>query len=339
MFICRALPWLTVIFILGAEGATADEPTAQPPRWEQLLGCLPEDTETIVVSQSAYEMPKWAEGKRSSPLEEQRQFGEIVRMLPYMPLFDDKSEFLGKDLQGLKVLCALEGSRRFSSPQGLGLMPYEGCHIFQFDATAEEPLKKAFAKWLEVAQKKIELAGQQVLVHSVTQEDDVWTWHICQPRSGILLCATNATFLEQTLKRMNGNEKKRALPPDLPEWKQVDIKARVWAIRHYRKETAEQDPSSPLRGKAAANVPDADAIGFVFSYDSGDTAKARYLSGAKNATEIATQGWRHPSEGLAPEFKQSAPGVVEISAPIGNERSGGMFFFVLLAYLGHAVYV
>ena len=41
----------------------------------------------------------------------------------------------------------------------------------------------------------------------------------------------------------------------------------MWGLRHYRKEFAETDPSSPLRAHAAANVPDADAVGVVFWYD------------------------------------------------------------------------
>ena len=145
-----------------------------------------------------------------------------------------------------------------------------------------------------------------------------------------LLCATDKGFLEEVLTRMKRENRDPALPDELPEWRHVDGEASVWAIRHYRKETAEQDPSSPLRDKAAANFPDQRAIGFVFWYDPkpGKVAKARYLSRAKNAVEVVAMGWHHPSEQLTPKIVEIQPGVVEISAAIDNDRVGQSFMFV-----------
>src|SRR5262249_34996444 len=130
-------------------------------------------------------------------------------------------------------------------------------------------------------------------------------------------------------------------PGELPEWKHVDVKARVWAVRHYDKVSAEKDPSSPLRAKAAANVPDAAAVGFVFWYcpDSDQVAHACYLSGAKDALKLAELSWNLPSEGLRPTIKQAAPGVVKIATSVSKKRIGEVFLLVLLAHLGHAVYL
>ena len=172
-------------------------------------------------------------------------------------------------------------------------------------------------------------------------ENDDWSIFICRPKAGVLLCATNKEYLESTLKRMDGKAEKRAVPADLPEWTHVDVKAKVWGIRHYRKEIAKTDPTSPLRSKAAANVPDPAAVCFVFWYNPGadKMVHARYLSGAKNAVELATKGWNHPSEKFEPKIEQAKPGAVEISASVAEEKAPHMFMLVLLMHLGHGVYL
>jgi hypothetical protein len=110
------------------------------------------------------------------------------------------------------------------------------------------------------------------------------------------MCATDKAYLESTLKRMNGKAERRAIPAHLPEWKHVDVKAKVWGIRHYRKEFAKSDPTSPLL-KEDANVSDPAATGFVFWYNPGadNRIRARYLPEVKDAAKLMTKGWNHPS--------------------------------------------
>jgi hypothetical protein len=79
---------------------------------------------------------------------------------------------------------------------------------------------------------------------------------------------------------------------------------------------------------------------FWFDAKAEKAAKARYLSGAKDAAKIVTRGWHHPSENLTPTIDEIKPGVIEITVPISKEDdSRHSFLFVLLAYLGHAVYL
>jgi hypothetical protein len=69
-------------------------------------------------------------------------------------------------------------------------------------------------------------------------------------------------------------------------------------------------------------------------------AKARYLTGSKDAVPIVTHGWHSPSDNLTPTIAELEPGVIEITASIGqDEDSVHMFLFVLLGYLGHGVYL
>jgi hypothetical protein len=120
----------------------------------------------------------------------------------------------------------------------------------------------------------------------------------------------------------------------------VDVKARVWGVRHYRKESAEKDPSSPLRPQAPANVPDPAAVGFVFWYNADkDKAHARYLSGAKDAVKLVTKSWHLPEEHLTPDIRQVEAGVVEIVTSTSEQETGFSFLFVLMMYLGHGVFL
>ena len=47
-----------------------------------------------------------------------------------------------------------------------------------------------------------------------------------------VLCATGHHYLEAVLRRVDATPASRALPDNLPEWKQVDFEAPVWMLRH-----------------------------------------------------------------------------------------------------------
>ena len=331
---CRALS-IALLTLLASSGMTPNETRASlapTSYWEQSLDWLPEDTETVIVAQVPFEIPE--------PTAEQLKFDEAIRFLPFGPVLRLQDEMLYKELVGQKVLCAIEGSRRFTAPRNLGMMPYQGAHILQFDHAADGALRKAFRICQQKAGKIIKLAGERVAVFTEKHESDKWSFFVSQPQPGVLICATNQAFLEETLKRIGRKPDRRALPADLPEWKHVDINAHVWAIRHYRKESAENDPSSPLRPKSAANVPDPDAIGLVFWYrpEIDKLIRVRYLSGAENAFDLITEGWRQPTDGITPDIKQIAPGVVEIANSVSDEITAPMFLMVFLGILGHGIY-
>jgi hypothetical protein len=299
---------------------------------------LPEDTETLIVVPLGFELPKLEPITKDEKTNNTTiDVSEAIQFLPTGQLFNLKDELFHKELAGQKVLCVVEGSRRFTRPGEFGLMPYEGCHIVMFDPDADDTLKKAFRAGEEKADKKIELADVRVAIFTEKQNCDTWSFFVCRPRPGILICATNQEYLEETLKRIDKPHARRALPSDLPEWKHVDVKARVWAIRHYRKDFAKEDPSSPLN--PGGNDPD--AVGFVFwiAGDSGNVANVRYLSRAKDALKIATTAWDHKSEGVSAKIKQGEKGVVEIAISILKDENAAMFLFVLMMHLGHGIVV
>jgi hypothetical protein len=303
-----------------------------PPRLQQVLRWLPEDSETLVVANGPFQVPPKSE--------EYTSFLQSLRSISVGLVIQLQNGLLQEQLKGRKVLLAVEASRRFTSPKGLGMMPYEGCQILLFDESADNMLQAAMESGFEKAPLTIQLANTKVAAFTEKWEQNEWSLLVTRPQPGVLLCATDRKFLEQVLARMNQAHKDRAFPENLPEWQHVSVNADVWALRHYRNDSAANDPSSPLRAEAAANVPDSKAVGFVFCLDaSRSVAKARYLTGAKDAAEIVRRGWHNPPEKLTPTIMELKPGVVEISQTTGKNDAAHMFLFALLGYLGHAVYL
>src|SRR2546428_11815280 len=113
---CRVLS-LALLTLLSSSGMTPNETRAglaPASCWERLLDWLPEDTETVIVAQGPFEIPK--------PTAEQLKFDEAIRFLLFGPASGLRGGML-EELGGQKVLCAIEGSRRFTAPRNLGMMP------------------------------------------------------------------------------------------------------------------------------------------------------------------------------------------------------------------------
>src|SRR5262249_21712866 len=159
----------------------------------------------------------------------------------------------------------------------------------------------AMNRWLNGAPKQLEMVGQRVAIFTEKLEEDEWTYYVCHPRPNILIWATSQPYLKEVLERIE-KPGPRALPDNLPEWKQVDTTAPIWAIRHYTNDYSASDPSSPSREKAAANVPDPQALGFVFWWDANakNAAHACYLTKGKDGQKVVGEGWTHPTEKLTP---------------------------------------
>lgn len=321
------------VMLLLAAGAAPAEPV-KTPAWEPLLWWLPEDTETVIVAPGPFEVPRLDKQLFCSR--------ENLHLLPAAEVLAAHDGSVQNQLAGFKIVCALQGGRRFTPPRGTDdSARYEGCHILQVETDAEHRLGLAYDSCLRFADKKIEMARQQVAQFDVKTSRGDRPYFVARPRPGILIRATDRAYLEETLKRSDRKADRRTLPADLPEWKQVDVTAGVWAVRHYRKETAAADWTSPLRrGHSPVSISnDLAATGFVFRYTPGPKAtfQARYLSTSSDALSFVWQGWIHDAiPSLKPTILPKAPGVVEITTSITTDNEAG-FLRVLLAYLGYAV--
>jgi hypothetical protein len=324
--------------------------TASPPSQlvQEVLAWLPADTETVLAAQGPFMLPELkAEAKEAQDSKgTDPDIEESFESLP-LGLLGFKDGLLEKHLKGEKILLGIEGSRHFQSPSGLGGAPFQGAAIAVFardiSVSADSFMKESAA----VALRTEQIEGHPVAVFQEKLEEDIWTTFVAFPKPNMAVAATNEDYLREVLARMNGKRGERALPEKLPEWKQVNVNAAFWAVRHYAKKGAAEDPTSPLGGeKSATNMADERAIGVTFSFDPGKskTATIRYLSGdpnilqnvQKNLFPIQTE----PSAGdLHIRYKLVGPGVVEGSYDLENAESAALFEFVLLALLGHAIYI
>ncbi|HEY3744174.1 MAG TPA: hypothetical protein VGL53_30220 [Bryobacteraceae bacterium] len=278
-------PILTIVAIL----VCAAQSSAVAQQLNQVLTWLPDDTETVLGANGPF---PWEDPRAllSAAPPNERVAAELdmqFRMLPFMLLIF-KNGGLSEFVKGKTVSLAIEGSRRFRPPQSLGDMRYEGCLIVIFGPE----VSLDGAAFMQVAANSAvrfeEAAGTKVAVFEEKSQQDTWTTFVGFPRTNMAVVATNLGYLTTLLDRMKSPQPTRALPQDLPEWKHVDTAAPVWGIRHYRKQGAELDPTSPLQGKNAANVPDKDAVGVTFSFGraADPTAIVDYLSANPDARRI-----------------------------------------------------
>jgi hypothetical protein len=262
-------------------------------------------------------------------------------------LFNSKNRLLEKHLEGKKVLFALEGSRHFRPPAGLGEMPFEGCALAVFKDDLGDRRDAFMKDAAQVAVRVEEIEGLTVAVFEEPSEQDILTTFVTFPQEGVVLIATNKRFLQEMLARMRGVEGERALSDNLPEWKYVNKKAKFWGLRHYDKRQANEDPSSPFGGSKSANTPDDDAVGLTYQCDPSRERRATltYLSSPRvELRKIEESRFPSSSEpeataGLHIQYREMDPGVIQSTYDLSYSRPFDYFFFVLMLDMGHGIFL
>jgi hypothetical protein len=311
----------------------------------QMLTWFPADTETVTAVMGPFLLPQME--KDSNGGLTMAKSGDEVRdrfmQSPLLLLFG-KDGLLAKALKDKSVVAAIEGSRDFQAPTGLGGMRYQGGAIAVFagdiTATANAFLKDS----APVVMRKEQVEGHEVAVFQEKSEEDLWTTYVAFPKPNIAVVATSEDYLREVLARINGKTGERALPANLPEWKYVNTHAEFWAVRHYQKTGAATDPSSPFN-RGWGKTPDPQAIGLTFSFDPArsKTAILTNLSGDENSLQRLQRG-SFTEHGPAVmqmhiRYQEVEPGILEGSYEVGQLESADTFIFVLEALLGHGVYV
>jgi hypothetical protein len=301
-----------------------------------VLGWLPEDTETVIVARGPFRLGELRD--EEGPFELERAFRQLaasaVLSLAKQPLEGPIAE--------APVALAVSGARKFRLPKGFGSTLYEACQVLRFEKPprALAAFRKAVAG---AAVKTRQIAGREVAVIEDRLEKDLWTFLVAVPRPDTVLVATDESYLQAVLERMERKAAGRALPESLPEWQHVDRKAPLWALRHYRAEEAGEDRTSPLRERNWLRIKDTKAIGLTFSFNPAGTGNplVKYLSGTSGARELVGALWSHPAESNAapPVIRERQPGVVEIEVPSSSEDRLEDLFYKLLWALGHGVVV
>ena len=320
---------------LCAEYSARRGQSAASDTLESVLWWFPENTETIMVARGPFTILD-SDTNEASDLKhvlEQRAYGILS--------VTHKGQFL-KPLLGQTLLLSVEASRKFRPPASLGSMKYEGCDVLVF-GQGFAAVRSSFIKLLETQAKGIQkIAGHQVMIFEQRLEDNLWKVFIVSPKPDLVLCATDQSYLTEVLNRMGSKASNRALPENLPEWKQIDTTASFWAIRHYDRENAAKDTTSPVSGEqAAANVPDKQAIGITFTYNPNvkNEARIKYLSANTEAVNLVKKYWDEGPDKLNANISQSVAGVVGIVINPETPDVFPIFLLKLLAAFGHAIYM
>jgi len=332
---------------LAARPSPAFPPQSGPSQLaQQVLSWLPADTETVITTNGPFLLPELNPQARQTPgrKESDDEVEDTFKYLSLM-LFSFRDGLLGNYLKGDKILLAVQGSRHFRPPSGLGMAPFEGCAIgvFASDITghANSFMEEASKRALRMEQ----IEGHHVAVFQEKLEEDTWTTFVAFPKPNIAVAASNEKYLHEVLSRLNGKGAERALPDTLPEWKHVNAHAEFWAVRHYDKKHAAMDPTLPIGGGRAGNLTDDQAIGLTFSFDPANskTATITYVSGDKNIFQNVQKNlFPLESEPGAREmhirYGEVERGKVEGSYDLDHIESAELFVFFLEGLLGHAIY-
>ena len=246
------------------------------------IGWLPTDTETVMVARGGFVLPDLSKDVDDAVAEHNGLRDQIpvkdiaahleldtTMIMAYLP------NELRQTLNGHSASLAVRGLRHpRDSATGEGLMRSEGCLILILEKDlAQNALSSSAGP--KITQET--LAGYSVLV----AQDDEDTVLTAQPLPNIVIIATDRNYLAEVLARMAGRSGRRALPSSLAEWSHVDTSARFWAVRHFDRTQADQDPSSPFRPDLEADR-DEQAVGVTFSLEPGKPALVTYLTGDKN---------------------------------------------------------
>jgi hypothetical protein len=145
--------------------AVSDRPKAarSPITLSIALSWLPADTETLIVANGPFLLSRSnaeSDETRSRSVSK-KELREQFEALP-LGLLGLEKGLLEKHLNGREVAMAIEGSRHFRSPSGLGEMRYEGCDIVVFagDVTSLGDAFIKFAYWPRVTGAKPSTQGK-----------------------------------------------------------------------------------------------------------------------------------------------------------------------------------
>ena len=124
---------LNIRFILALIAISLTVCTSREIVVEQMLAWLPADTETILVANEPFWMSNFQIGQvvytnhEVTSEELEKHFEGMT-----LQLFNFGNGLLEKHLHGKKLLFALEASRHYRPPAGLGELPFEGCAVAIF---------------------------------------------------------------------------------------------------------------------------------------------------------------------------------------------------------------
>jgi hypothetical protein len=295
------------------EGKNAEPPPAHSVK--DILGWLPPRTETLAVMPGPFVVAGTdPETGDKGPLLEKMLQGLSLSML------DIRDGAYRKLVAGQTVALAVEGSRRFRPPSGLGSWRYDGCHIIVFRENLG-PTAVALGKALAAdADRVIGLSGHPVFLFNEKWEKDRWTIFIAVPEPNVVLCATDEYYLQEVLERRAQHARPAFLDDRFAGWQRLDRKGHFWAM-HYSKRAEEGVTRVALTCNPADKTP----------------ARARYLAAYPEALNGMAKYWHDVGHGITAHARRPRPGVLNVRFSLQGEEAEATFLFLLLGLLGQGI--
>lgn len=297
---------------------------------DSVVAWLPPNMETLIVAKGPLDISDTSERR---PI----QVASSLAHMAAVGLSLSRTPNVFQPLHGAHLRFAVEGARDFGRPHGLGLAPYDGCHIAVFEPV-DAPLIDEFLRAVKAASDGVvEVANLSALRLHWRAGQDNWSAFVVRPRPNVIITCRSGAMLAEILERATHGGPARAFPSTLQEWSAVDTTARVWALRHYARTGTDQDLTSPVTSKnRAGNVIDSLAIGVTVSIagDSGDVV-AHYLSRSPQAESISRRIW---GQAQGPSFSIDSLGVrITIASPSPESRA--TLLLIVFAVLGHPILI
>ena len=296
----------------------------------QILGWLPEDTETLLVATEPFSL--------TEPNTNTMLWGKALAQSYVTGLLSAPDEGkIYQSLSGRTLRYAAVAARRFgrhpddgSVAMPLGMIAYEGCAAYGFEQPVDEKALRVLPSAVMKERVVWLLEGKQYQ-QARDARPRTETHYLALVKPELMLVCNDKDFLTEILSRMKSPKRTRALPDTLPEWQHIDRSAPVWGLRHIARERASVDPSL-----SQMVIQDAQAIGMALQVDIPvGKIQIRWLSASP------TNPWQGITDN--PKFKgiqtrKAGDKLWEISGD-SNDPSAYILIFGVMAAMGFVVLV
>jgi hypothetical protein len=294
---------------------------------DTILSWLPADTETLVVAQQPFAIVVLDRNDIPNALEWARSY--VLGLLDAA-----EKEAMFKALNGRTVRLAALAARRFGEeeplqttpragePAPLGVIPYQGCAVYAFaDPVPDQVITRP---------PEDSIMGYRVWTSKGSQNDqpDANTYFVSLLKPDLMMVCNNREFFREMISSVDSSPHRRALPAGLPEWKQVDRTAPLWAVCHYSESSA-----ALARSSLGEEDPGVTGITVEFGLTSG-AVRARMVSRTNPWKDLVDNAEFHG----AAKSREVDRGVWELSVE-GKPEAGGMAVLWLIGLLGFVVLV
>ena len=315
----------------------------------RILGLVPEEIETIIavqcepvarmaVGERRVVDTMVVDGKHISVTTDEK--GNAVE--PPVGMFQNRSLAWNVDLlQSIdygrfsstwirpeKVAMTVSGACNFSEQENGQQSVYDGC-VFILFSDAVVPNVIADLRMRVDAERNVRAAYPIVLSTKQPWRAGELKLYISHIGDRLLIAATDLELMRRIMALQDAQGREPWILKT-PEWKYVDARAPIWAIRHYRSESRRGSRTSLLRV-------DERAVGVAVNYcavQNGGSVTARYIC-SNAASRKAILGFYPRDVGITARVSAQDRGGINVAFDIGTSDDHWVSFLGMVGPLGY----